>query len=52
VIIPDTYFTAADLARGYSWSLNIKLYANNMKTVQTLQISAYRMEDLPTTVTV
>lgn len=52
VIIPDTYFTAADLARGYSWSLNIKLYANNMKTVQTLQISAYRMEDLPTTVVV
>lgn len=47
VIVPDCYFTAADLARGFSWSLNIKLYANNMKTVQTLQISAYRMEDLP-----
>lgn len=47
VIQPDTYFSAADLARGFSWSLNIKLFANNMKTVQTLQISAYRMEDLP-----
>lgn len=47
VIEPDCYFSAADLQRGFSWSLNIKLYANNMKTVQSLQISAYRMSDLP-----
>lgn len=48
-IIPDTFFTAADTARGYSWTLNIKIYANNMKTVQTLQITAFRSSDLTTT---
>lgn len=46
VIIPDTYFTAADQARGYSWSTKIKLYSPSMKTVGTLSIEAYRIEDL------
>lgn len=50
-IVPETYFTAADNARGYSWSLRIKMYANNQKTVLTTSIEAYRMEDYvaPTT---
>lgn len=46
VIQPNTYFTAADVARGYSWTLAIKIYAPNMKTVMTLSIQSYRIEDL------
>lgn len=46
VIIPRTYFTEADIARGYSWTLNIGLYAPNMKTVETLIIESLRLEDL------
>lgn len=46
IIQPDAYFTQADIARGYSWTLPIKLYAPNMKTVMTLSIEAYRIEDL------
>jgi hypothetical protein len=45
-IIPDAYFTKADIARGYSWTLAIKIYAPNMKTVMTLSIESYRIEDL------
>lgn len=46
VIEPETYFTEADLARGYSWSLRIKIYAPNMKTVMTLSLEARRLDDL------
>ena len=46
IIQPDAYFTAADLARGYSWTLRIKIYAPNMKTVMTLSLEAYRIDDL------
>ena len=46
VIVPDAYFTAADEARGYSWTLRIKLYAPSMKTVMSLSIEAYRIDDL------
>lgn len=46
VIIPDTFFTDADVQRGYSWSTKINLYANNMKTVGTYTVVARRMEDL------
>lgn len=45
-IVPAAYLTDADVARGFSWTLPIKLYANNMKTVQTLSIEARRMSDL------
>lgn len=48
VIKPETYFTAADVARGFSWALKIKIYAPNMKTVQTLTIEAHRIEELAT----
>ena len=41
-IIPNTYFTDADTARGYSWTLMLKIYANNMDTVETLIIQANR----------
>lgn len=46
IIRPDAYFTDADLLRGYSWSLPIKIYAPNMKTVMTLSIQSYRIEDI------
>lgn len=46
VITPEAYFTQADIARGYSWTLPIKIYAPNMKTVMTLSIESYRIEDL------
>ncbi|BDD79548.1 hypothetical protein [Burkholderia phage FLC9] len=48
-IIPKTYFTDADAARGYSWTLMLQIYANNMPTVQTLIIQANRSSDLQTT---
>lgn len=48
VIVPETYFTDADIARGYSWSLRIKIFAPNMKTVMTLSLEARRLDDLAT----
>ncbi len=49
VIEPETYFTTADLARGYSWTTKVKIYAPNMKTVMTTFVEAYRRDSLPTT---
>ena len=46
VIIPEVYFTLADVQRGYSWSTRIKIYAANMKTVNTFELEAYRRDDL------
>ena len=46
VIVPEAVITAADNLRGYSWTLTIKLYAPNMKTVETLKIETYRISDL------
>lgn len=48
VIIPEVYFTQADTDRGYSWSTRIRLGAANMKTVNTFELEAYRMDDLVT----
>lgn len=45
IIEPEVYFTDADLARGYSWSLRSKIYAANMKTVMTSSVAAYRLDD-------
>lgn len=46
VIEPDVYFTEADIARGYSWTTRIKIYAPSMKTVSVLSIEARRISDL------
>lgn len=46
VIIPETFYTEADLQRGYSWSCRVNIYANNMKTVGSFTVVANRMEDL------
>ena len=45
-IIPKAYITAADAARGFSWTLPIQVYAANMKTVGTISVESYRNEDL------
>lgn len=46
IIVPDTYYTDMDDARGFSWTCNIKVYANNMKTVGSFTIEAHRQEEL------
>jgi hypothetical protein len=46
IIIPNATVTEFDALRGYSWTLAIKIGANNMKTVMTTYVEAYRMEDL------
>jgi len=45
-VIPEVIIDSADEQRGYSFHLNIKLYANNMKTVMVYSTSAYRSSDL------
>jgi len=49
VIVPNTFFDTNDVARGYSWSCYIYIYANVMKTVGTYTLITRRMEDLTTT---
>lgn len=44
-IVPEVFFTDADIARGYSWQLRNNIYANNMFTVQTSHVRAHRMDD-------
>lgn len=46
VFEPETTFSVADLARGYSFTTNVKIYAPNMKTVMTTYVEARRREDL------
>jgi hypothetical protein len=46
VIKPDAQVTDMDVLRGFSWTLPIKIYAPNMKTVMTTYVQAYRIEDL------
>lgn len=44
-IVPDAFISDSDELRGFSWTLPIRLYANNMKTAMQLYIQAYRMSD-------
>lgn len=46
IIVPEIFFTDADIARGFSWNLRIKQYAPNMKTVGQVSVESYRIEDL------
>ena len=46
VIQPDCQVTETDAAYGYRWTLPIKIYAANMKTVQTFYVQSYRLDDL------
>lgn len=50
-IQPQAYITAADAARGYSWTTVITIGAPGMKTVQTLTIVGQRIEDMTSTST-
>lgn len=45
-IVPRTYYTAADVANGFSWHTEINLYGPNMKTVATLNVNGRRISDL------
>ena len=45
IIEPETFYTEGDVLRGYSYSTRVKLYANNMVTVGTSFVQAYRMSD-------
>ena len=46
VIVPAATVTELDNIRGYSWTLPIKLYANNARTVMTTYVESRRMSDL------
>lgn len=46
IIIPDCKVTELDELRGYSWTLGIKIGAENSRTVMTTYVSAYRKSDL------
>ena len=46
-VIPEVYFTEADVQRGFSWGLRIILGANNMTTVMSFSVQARRMSDMP-----
>lgn len=43
IIEPQAFFTSMDQARGYSWTLPIKIYANPNTNVMTTYVQAYRM---------
>lgn len=46
-IIPEVYYTKTDRDRGYVWRTRVKVGANNMATVNVLELEAHRMEDMP-----
>jgi hypothetical protein len=51
IIDPQAFFTNADSARGYSWTVPVKLYANPSRTVMTTYIQTYRMDQYSATAT-
>lgn len=48
VIIPDAFISDSDKQRGFSWTVPVKIYAPNMKTVMTTSVQAFRIGDLAT----
>ena len=50
-IVPNTYFTAADQARGYSWVMDVAVYGNNAKTVGQYNVVTRRQVTNTTTTT-
>lgn len=48
-IVVETFYTEADVRRGYSWSTRVHIYANNMRTVGQYTVVAHRMEDYQAT---
>jgi hypothetical protein len=47
-IIPAAFISGGDQQRGYSWSLPIKIYANNSTTVEEVTLQVRRMSSLTT----
>ncbi len=45
IIEPNTYYTDADTARGYSWTTQVTLYSPSMPTVMTGYVVSRRMSD-------
>jgi hypothetical protein len=45
-VIPETYFTADDTQRGYSWSTKMNLYSNTMRPVGSYVVVTRRLSDL------
>jgi len=45
-VVTKAMITDFDKERGYSWTTVVKLGANNMKTVNTFYIEAYRLEEM------
>ncbi len=41
-VVPNTYFTPADIARGYSWVLDVTVYGNVPKTVGQVNVITKR----------
>jgi hypothetical protein len=46
MVIPEVTYTERDKLKGYSWHLENKVYAYNMKTVMDMHTSTFRMSDL------
>lgn len=46
-VVPTVSFSAVDEYNGYSWTLNIDMGADNMKTVQYTVLTGYRQESMP-----
>lgn len=46
VVVPDAFHTEYDTLAGYRWSLVVRIYSPNMKTVQVTNITAHRIGDL------
>lgn len=51
IIIPEATVTDLDSLRGFSWTLPIKIGVDNMRTVMTTYVEAYRKADLSTETT-
>lgn len=48
IIRPNAHFTSMDELRGYSWTLEVEVGMNNMRTVQTQYSTVRRMSDMAT----
>ena len=48
VVRPRTFYTGPDKRRGYSWSCEIEMYGNVMKTAASFTVVAKRLADLST----
>lgn len=45
-VVPNAKVTEFDEQRGWSWTMNVRVYGNNMKTVMVTSIETYRFKDL------